>query len=139
MVLAEPFLSPNSFGQPEGVGMCKEDVRISRKTAAKSVVKTPAGVTAEPVFPARPDRVAIVFSFSGTLVPNPDAMMLLQTEPSATSPVLAAITLGRPSTVLRLEDVGILITYPIYLSDLNTVGESVTITEVFFTEALNDL
>ena len=119
--------------------MCKEDVRISRKTAAKSVVKTPAGLTAEPIFPARPDRVAIVFSFSGTQVPNPDAMMLLQTEPSVTSPVLAAITIGRPSVVLRLEDVGVLVTYPLYLSDLNTAGESVTITEVFYTEALSDL
>lgn len=117
--------------------MCKEDVRIKRSTATNTVKITDGSGAFNAVFPANPNRVAIVLGY--VFPPNLGGGSLAQlyAGPTNAAAIMGGISNGQPSNVLRIEDLGQLITYPVYLSSWDGNNAPVTVTEVFFTESLD--
>lgn len=119
--------------------MCKEDVRIKRKTVAKSVKVDSIGGTPSPALPTNPSRVSLIVGVRGYVWDSPLSTLEVYAGNTTDAPILATLSAATPSVVLRVEDVGILVTYDISVASLDANNPNVTVSEVFFNEALSDL
>lgn len=119
--------------------MCKEDVRIKRKTATRTFGRTLAGGSLVPALPANPDRVALTVGINTTTLLTTSAGCVVGALDGSTFIPLLFINGYRYVGTVSLEDVGRVLTYPIVVNEVTAGGQGYAVTESFFAEPLEAL
>lgn len=119
--------------------MCKEDVRIKRKTATRSVL-IDAGTTPNPVLPANPERVALVISMTGAAVLSGAAWLVAGPRAGGGNVQgIVGVTGGNAADRVTIEQVGLLLIDEIHYAYDASVSPFVMVTEVFFYQEMGQL
>lgn len=137
--LASALLLVSLFVLKRIVSMCKEDIKIKRQTATRSVTVSVASGAIAPAFAANPDRVAITIGYIGAPAAAGGNYQAAVGGNVVGGPILAAISWGHPCDRAKIEDIGSAITLPISLYGIDGNAPNVVLTEIFFTHALGDL
>lgn len=119
--------------------MCKEDVRIKRQTATRTVLIAPTNGTFTLAFPPNPMRVAVTFGLSNGSITGGSTVISLRNGDQLTSGVVCAISSVRLFDYATIENLGQLVTGGLWVFTNDIGVPNIAVTEVFFTQDMKDL
>jgi len=119
--------------------MCKEDIRINRRTASRTVTVADTSVVGTVIFPPNADRIGVLVGFKEASLILGTTTCCVGTPQGDSYAPIAGIGPSRPVDRARIEDVGDPIRGSLVISKSAGSATGIDVTEVFFTEALNDL
>lgn len=119
--------------------MCKEDVRIKRKTAVRTYIIDGTNPSAT-VIPANPERVALALSVQSSNPGTAPAFAVVGPRVAGGNVAgVLGVSPDRPVDRTTVEQIGMAITDKIEYVDDGANIWVVSVTEVYFTESLGDL
>lgn len=119
--------------------MCKEDIRVKRKTATETVYDLSALGQNNTIFPSRPDRVSLVAALTSVAGATGDEAFVIGVKDGGRYAPIITLTPSHPMAVVRVEDAGILLTGEVVLNQPGGGNLEAAITEVYFYQELKDV
>lgn len=119
--------------------MCKEDIRIKRKTAFRRVDPIQPGAVPQKMFSANPERVSLVIAWQQAVGNATNSYACLVADGERAFTPVGTITQDNGHCILTVEEVGQLVTAELHIFGSSDGDVFVHGTEVFFTEPLESL
>ena len=123
--LASALLLVSLFVLKRVVQMCKEDIRVKRKTDTRTVVTNPAIFTSTFVFPPNPDRVALSVGYANAATVTADSYVIVSTKGNVNAAAFAGISPARPCDRVTIEEIGDLLTESVYITSSDAAEPSI--------------
>lgn len=120
--------------------MCKEDVRIKRKTAYRTYNVGEVGTAYQVACPANPDRVALIVAYGANVTTLTDSPYLKVAGPKFTTDnCWGVVTAYQGTQTWTIEQLGSLLTEQVYVAGSDGSADFAIVTEVYFLQELGDV
>lgn len=119
--------------------MCKQDIQIKRKTASNTVSFALVNGSVVAFLKPNPNRVALLVGVSAGTFGGATVYSSIRAGTAIDSPVIGVLCNAQPHVNLRIEDVGLPLTFDIGITTNDASQYTVSVTEIVFNERLEDV